>query len=222
MASRAHGERGVETRELILAVAERLFAERGVHVVSNRQIGEAAGQGNSAAVGYHFGTKTDLVRTLARKHAEDVERLRIEMLPRVVGSCEVRDWVACLVRPITAHMAALGTPTWYARFTAQVMSDPSLHQATVEDSMSSPTVQTLLEGLNRCLPELPPLVHAERGVMARHLIIQMCVERERALAEGTQTFQPSWGELATSLTDTLTALWLAPTTARHRQQKASS
>jgi hypothetical protein len=28
--------------------------------------------------------------------------------------------VACLVRPLTEHLAALGTPTWYARFTAQV------------------------------------------------------------------------------------------------------
>ncbi|MYS36760.1 TetR family transcriptional regulator [Streptomyces sp. KhCrAH-43] len=217
MGDRARAERGNETRQLIMAAAERLFAERGVHVVSNRQIGEAAGQANSAAVGYHFGSKTDLVRAVARLHAEEVERLRIQMLPQVVGSGEVRDWVACLVRPITDHMAALGSPTWYARFTAQVMSDPSLHQATVEDSMSSPTVQALLEGLNRCLPQLPPMVHAERGVMARHLIIQMCVERERALAEGLQTFQASWDQLATSLTDAITGIWLAPVTARDEQ-----
>lgn len=206
-------ERGDATRELILVTAERLFAERGVYAVSNRQISEAAGQGNSAAVGYHFGTKTDLVRAVAHGHAEQVERLRTGRLPDVIRSTGVRDWVACLVRPITEHMAALGSPTWYARFSAQVLSDPALRQATVDDSMNSPTVQALLEGLNRCLPDLPGPVHAERGVMARHLIIQMCVERERALAEGLPTFQPRWDDLATGLIDAIVGLWQAPVTA---------
>ncbi|WP_272459542.1 TetR/AcrR family transcriptional regulator [Polyangium jinanense] len=49
---------GSETREVILAAAERLFAEHGVAAVSNRQVSEAAGQGNNFAVGYHFGTST--------------------------------------------------------------------------------------------------------------------------------------------------------------------
>ncbi|MDU0294099.1 TetR family transcriptional regulator, partial [Saccharothrix longispora] len=49
------------TRLRLLAAAERLFAERGLYAVSNRQISAEAGQGNNAAVGYHFGTKADLV-----------------------------------------------------------------------------------------------------------------------------------------------------------------
>ena len=212
VAAKVRAGRGEETRELILATAERLFAERGVQAVSNRQVGEAAGQANSAAVGYHFGSKVDLVRAVAGGHAAEVEKIRIRLLPEVMGSTEVRDWVMCLVRPITEHMAALGSPTWYARFTAQVMADPVLHRATVDDSMNSSTVLALLKGLNQCLPQLPSLVHAERGVMARHVIVQMCVERERALADGLPTFQHGWAELATSLTDVITGLWLAPVT----------
>jgi len=210
MAGRARVERGHETRERIMSTAEKLFAERGVNAVSNRQIGEAAGQGNIAAVGYHFGSKVDLIRAIAGNHAGQVEQIRVRLLPEVVGSSEVRDWVACLVRPITEHMAELGSPTWYARFAAQVMADPALNRATVDDSMSSPTVQALLKGLNRCLPDLPNDVHAERGVMTRHLIIQLSVERERALAAGLPTFQQRWSDLATSLIDAVTGLWLAP------------
>ncbi|HEX2214632.1 MAG TPA: TetR family transcriptional regulator, partial [Mycobacterium sp.] len=45
-------ERASVTREAILTAAERLFAEHGVYAVSNRQVSEAAGQGNNAAVGY--------------------------------------------------------------------------------------------------------------------------------------------------------------------------
>ena len=48
-------------RQVIIETAERLFAEHGVFAVSNRQIAEAAGQGNTAVVGYHFGTKTDQI-----------------------------------------------------------------------------------------------------------------------------------------------------------------
>jgi len=202
-----------------MATAERLFAERGVNAVSNRQISEAAGQGNIAAVGYHFGSKVDLICTIARTHAERVEQIRVRQLPETVGSNEVRDWVACLVRPITEHMAELGSPTWYARFAAQVMADPALRRVTVDDSMNSPTGQALLKGLNRCLPDLPATVHVERGVMTRHLIIQMSVERERALAEGLPTFQPSWSDLATSLIDAITGLWVAPATERDERHQ---
>ena len=37
-----------------------------MYAVSNRQISEAAGQGNNAAACYHFGTRTDLLRAIER------------------------------------------------------------------------------------------------------------------------------------------------------------
>ena len=40
-------DRASSTREAILTAAERLFAEHGVYAVSNRQVSEAAGQGNN-------------------------------------------------------------------------------------------------------------------------------------------------------------------------------
>ena len=74
--------RAQATREAILTVAERMFAEHGVIAVSNRQVSEAAGQGNNTAVGYHFGTKADLVRAIVRRHAAPIEELRREMVTR--------------------------------------------------------------------------------------------------------------------------------------------
>src|ERR1700712_2612599 len=104
------------TREAILTAAERLFAEQGVFAISNRQVSEAAGQGNNAAVGYHFGTKTDLVLAIVNKHSLQVEEARARMLVETEGSTDIRAWISCLVRPSTQHMAELGTPSWYARF----------------------------------------------------------------------------------------------------------
>lgn len=211
MTSKLRAERVSVTRERILTAAERLFAEHGVFAVSNRQVSEAAGQGNNAAVGYHFGTKTDLVRAIVRRHAEPVDRIREQMLAGMRESADVRDWVACLVRPVTEHLAAQGNPTWYARFIAQVVTDPSL-RAILEETHASPSLRKTLEGFNRCLPELPAEVRAERGDMARQLIMHVCAERERALAEGAPTPRSSWHGTATGLIDALVGLWLAPVT----------
>ena len=43
----ARSDRASTTQEAILTAAERLFAEHGVFAVSNRQVSEAAGQGNN-------------------------------------------------------------------------------------------------------------------------------------------------------------------------------
>jgi AcrR family transcriptional regulator len=180
--------------------------------VSNRHISEAAGQGNNAAVNYHFGTKVDLVRAIARKHFGRIERLREELVDAIDGDGELRDWVACLVRPSTSYLHELGSPTWFARFSAQVMTDPALRAIIAEESLSSPTLARAVEGLNRCLDGLPPDVRAERGDMARQLMIHMTAERERALAEGAPTPRASWNDAGTGLIDAVTGLLLAPVT----------
>lgn len=99
-------------------------------------------------------------------------------------------------------------------FRAQVNADPALHQITVEDSLTSPSLRQFLDGLNRCLPDLPAEVHAERGNMARHLIVEMCVERERALAEDIPVLWSSWHDVAVGLIDAIAGLWTAPVTPR--------
>ncbi|MEU8781110.1 TetR family transcriptional regulator [Streptomyces sp. NPDC048637] len=208
----ARAEQVSETRERILNAAERLFAERGVYAVSNRQVSEAAEQGNNAAVGYHFGTKADLVRAITRKHTEQIEQARVRMLAGVGDASDIGDWVACLVRPTTEHLASTGSPTWFARFCAQVMTDPALQDIVAEEALASPALRQTLEGLNRCLPELPADVHIERGAMARRLIVHTCAEHERALAGSTSTPRASWHDAATGLIDAIVGLWRAPVT----------
>ncbi|MEU0877240.1 TetR/AcrR family transcriptional regulator [Lentzea sp. NPDC005914] len=207
----SRAERAHATRELILTAAERLFAEHGVLAVSNRQVSEAAGQGNNTAVGYHFGTKADLVRAIARKHLAQIEEIRQRMVAEAVAG-DVRSWIGCLVRPVTEHLAAVGSPTWFARFGAQVMTDPTLRPIIVEETQSSPSLVRLLAGLDACLPDLPEEVRQERFDMARQLLVHMIAERELALAEGTPTPRASWHDAANGLVDALAGLWLAPVT----------
>jgi AcrR family transcriptional regulator len=210
-ASRAiRAERASSTQGAILKAAERLYAEHGVFAVSNRQVSEAAGQGNNAAVGYHFGTKTDLVRAIIRRHSVPIEQARTQMLAEMGDSSDVRDWVTCLVRSSTVHMAELGSPTWYARFIAQCMTDPGLREIIIEETLSSATLRAVRDGLERCLSHLPVDVREERNDMARQLMVHMTAERERALAEGTHTPRANWHDAGTGLIDAIVAIWQAP------------
>jgi AcrR family transcriptional regulator len=207
-------DRGSETRELILVTAERLFAEHGVEAVSNRQVSEAAGQSNNSAVSYHFGTKEDLVLAIVRRHYESVERRRTEMLAEITRSPDLRDWLSCLVRPITEHLASLGSPSWYARFLAQVTTHPSWRALVSKEALSSRSMQQTIEGTFRLVPRLPEEVLQERSYMGRLMLVHMCAERERALHEGTAPPRSTWESTAAGLVDALVGLWLAPVTAR--------
>jgi AcrR family transcriptional regulator len=180
--------------------------------VSARQIGEAAGQGNTAAVGYHFGTKEDLVRAIVRHHIPRIERLRSRILAEAEGSTEVRAWVRCLIVPMTEYLDALGNPSWFARFHAQATAEPGLRVIVREESQSAPSLVASLDGLRRCLPGLAEEVREERSGMARVLMLHTCAERERALAEGLPTTRGSWAETAAGLVDVTASLWLAPPT----------
>jgi AcrR family transcriptional regulator len=202
--------RAAATRAAILDAAERLFAERGVLAVSNRQIGEAAGQGNTAVVGYHFGAKQDLVRAVVHRHTTRIEGLRAAALTATEGLSDVRAWLGCLVRPLTGYLDALGAPTWFARFHAQLTTEPAYREIVTQESLGSPALLATIEGLNRCLPDLPAEVRLERGDMTRLLMVHVCAERERALAEGAPTPRDSWEATAAGLVDALVGLWLAP------------
>ncbi|MGP3942537.1 hypothetical protein [Streptomyces sp. 6N106] len=142
------------------------------------------------------------------------------MLEEIRGSREVRDWVACPVRPAPEHLATLGLPSWYARFAVQVMTDPLLRAIVTDEALTREPLRETLYGLGRCLDTLPAEVRAQRGDMARQLITHTCAERERALAEGTSTRQPSWDDTAGALTDAITGLLLAPVTPRSPAKEA--
>lgn len=131
MASAAE-QGSASTREVLAQVAERLFAERGVHVVSNRHISEAAGQGNNTAISYHFGTKQDLIHAILQKHRESIDNIRGHLINDISNPSDLREWVTVAVRSITVHIQRLGPTSWYARFAAQIAADPAFYEINTD------------------------------------------------------------------------------------------
>ncbi|MEV6349061.1 TetR/AcrR family transcriptional regulator [Actinoplanes sp. NPDC051851] len=189
--------RSGNTRLLILTAAERLFAVHGIAAVSNRQICEAAGQANNSVIAYHFGTRDDLIRAIVAHHQSDIERRRDAMPP----STTPYDGVVRLVRPILDHYAALGRPSWYARFAAQVTTDPALRHLVIDEVMAQPSMRRALADLGRYTADLPPHALRQRADMSRLLIVHMCAEFEQSLADGTA--DTTWDQTAEVLVDAL-------------------
>jgi hypothetical protein len=111
-----------------------------------------------------------------------------------------------------------------------VMTDPAYYNIVVKDALSSESLVQVIDGINRCLPELPIDVRVERNLMARNLLVHTCADRERALARGdrklgmaegsgSSPLHPgasapwtSWETAGTRLIDAVVGLWLAPVT----------
>ena len=204
------GRQAAGTREAIMATAERLFAEHGVTAVSSRQISEAAGQGNNAAVGYHFGSKDELIRAIVHRHDEAIERSRRRFVDRVGAEGTPRAWVVCLVLPFTEHLAAAGATSWYARFLVQMSTDPALREIIDDEVLNSSQIVRIGQGLQPYLAALPTAVREERLQMIRSLLLHTCAERERALAASGEAPGPAWERTAGTLVDAITGLLLAP------------
>jgi len=197
-----------DTQRRLLETAERLFAERGVHAVSNRQVAEAAGQGSNSAVGYHIGTKSDLIAAIVGMHAVPMDRLRDAMVRRAAGSTELRDHAACLVLPLTSHLADLGVPSWYARFAVQVTADPAL-RVTIREATATPALRRALAAIHEHSRDLPAPAAMLRGGMVGNVIMHACAEREQALADGLAGDTDSWAETGRLLIDAVTGLLTA-------------
>ncbi|OZC76339.1 TetR/AcrR family transcriptional regulator [Rhodococcus sp. 15-649-1-2] len=205
--------RSARTRDVILCAAERLYAESGVAAVSNRHVSEASGQGNNAAVAYHFGTKADLVRAIVVKHSTRIEDLRSQRLSRATDPHDLRSWLTCLIRPSTDYLATLGSPTWFARFNAQVLTDPEMRGIAMDVARSQSSLMAVVSGVSDCVREIPVDVRENRFEMARMLMTYIPARHELTMAEGRHPSDvDTWDLCGTRLIDALVGMWQASVT----------
>jgi len=73
-----------KTRGQIVAAAEKIFAEKGFRAMTLRAVTKAA-RVNLAAVNYHFGSKTNLMRAIIERRMDPINAERIERLDSFVA-----------------------------------------------------------------------------------------------------------------------------------------
>lgn len=187
-----------DAAEHLKAVALKLFAERGIDGVTVRQIAEAAGQKNHAAVGYHFGSKEELVRELIVDGARliDVQRNRwLDSAEAAGGPHSVLEVVEGLVRTSLNP----DPPEWgecYNRFVVVLgLSHRALFMDALEGRWNSGYLRCF-EHIRRLMPGLPRKVVNQRLLFMGAALGGILASRESELADRTRP-HPMWSSDAT-------------------------
>jgi AcrR family transcriptional regulator len=144
-----------ETREQLLAAAERLFAERGFAGVSVRVIAAEAGV-NWSLVGYYFRGKDGLLAEVYRRHCTtlNAERLRLLGEARRIG-LQLESVIEAFVRPALAEIQRADGRNQYSRLRAMLAAeDAPLFAQLVADNFDQSS-RTFVAALRECLPDLP-------------------------------------------------------------------
>jgi AcrR family transcriptional regulator len=141
-------------KDRLLDAAERLFAQRGYHGVSIRDITEAAGA-DVALVNYHFGTKRALLTRVFERRAEILNRERMQQLeavrPGPDGALDLEAVVNAFMEPLILR-SARGGRGWKSYFAliAQVNNSPEL--SVLMTRHFDPVVHKFVEVLTAALP----------------------------------------------------------------------
>jgi AcrR family transcriptional regulator len=130
-----------ETRDRLLAAAERLFADRGFDEVTVREICAEA-RANLAAVNYHFGDKLGLYRQVLHR-AIDAVRAATEAAREAGIGLSPEDQLRAYIRLFLQRLLAPGQQTVHKLINREV-SDPS----PVLDELVEQAVRPRLEYLS--------------------------------------------------------------------------
>ncbi|MCV7205674.1 TetR/AcrR family transcriptional regulator [Mycolicibacterium peregrinum] len=161
--TRRRNASGETTRVMLMEVAERLFATRGLEAVTLREIQEAAGQSNTSVIRYHFGSRDGLIRALIvhrqRTLGSDRQKMLEEM--REQGKeADPRAVVWLLVRPLANSIEA---GEMFVPFLARLSEDPRARSDYWPDHLDDEWTQDRVEELvDSALQDLPERVRRGR------------------------------------------------------------
>jgi AcrR family transcriptional regulator len=156
-----------DTKDRIMDVAERLFADQGFAATSLRQITAEAGV-NLAAVNYHFKSKEALLSAVIERTLGPINQRRMELVDQIEacsgdGRIDLRDAVMAFMRPaFEAKSKAIRADTMrhFPRLMARVMAEPGEWVAPV-----------LLPALHQITNRFMPLFQRAMGIDNRTTVL---------------------------------------------------
>jgi AcrR family transcriptional regulator len=158
------GRDASETRERLLRAGERLFAQHGIDAVRVREINQLAGQRNSSALHYHFGSREGLLAAIRERHRGPIEDRRIAMLDALEADGRTDDLRALVETIVVPFAAELATESGrdYLRILPQVTGRLGLPVGRLPDAFGPDGIRRSLRYAHRCLADLPLILREER------------------------------------------------------------
>jgi len=213
------------TREHIICVAEKLFAEEGIDQISLRQITQAAGQKNASAIHYHFGSKDALVDAIYDLRMGAINRRRAEMFADLKSQGKTRDLynlVDAVVQPLAECLLSTNPTNFYVQFAARAMEHPRYYKMAWRRGKAGRAFAQLFDAIEDALPDLPPEVFSQRfGMSLRQVFRELSVHHQTHLA-GRNRAKANTALFVSNLVDSMTAALSAPISARTQAHLASN
>jgi AcrR family transcriptional regulator len=148
------------TRERLLDTAERLFAQRGFHAVSIRDVTSAA-KVDVSLVHYHFGSMRELLAEVIARRASFVNRVRLDALAAIQrerrpGVPSAEEVLHAFADPLW-DLLGQADPGWnnYFALIAQVNNSPELARPLMTQHYNE-CVQRFIDALMDALPDSEP------------------------------------------------------------------
>ena len=206
-----------QTREQLLQAGERLFAGQGFDNVSLRQINTEAGQRNSSASHYHFGSKEALITAI---YAHRMERLNVRRnrmlaaLPPSSGPRPVIAMIEILIYPMVEEVENTEGGHNYIQFLSQLFSHPRMNLVDMWRSQFGESVGRVYYELRTALPDIPDEIFGPRFGLMWLLAVNALADRQR-LSQATATVVTYTLPVlfVSNLVDTLAGLIAAPVSA---------
>ncbi|MEM9938338.1 MAG: TetR/AcrR family transcriptional regulator [Pseudomonadota bacterium] len=148
------------TKAALIEAAERLFAEKGLGIVSVKEITNAAGARNPSAVHYHFGNIEVLIKEVFNKRYQAIEQERLARLAKVDAVDKRARLVALLEASIAPFMEQCleEEGRLYVRFCCQLLTDPRFDVVEVIQEANVSSILSLREELLESLQHIPKTV----------------------------------------------------------------
>jgi AcrR family transcriptional regulator len=171
-----------ETRRKLLDAAARTFAEQGVRNASMIEITRRAGQRNSGALHYHFGSREGVLCAVLAEHTEFLSRREGEL--RAAAQEGPADDVAAVVEAVVRPAAELAESGWRGRSFLLILADlveedPATFGPELLDVLARTGGHAVYAELTRRLPSLPEPVLVERLSLMTMIILRAVADRAR-------------------------------------------
>ena len=194
-----------ETRIRLIAEAERLFANQGIWRVRVQDIVAAAGQRNSSALSYHFGSRQGVLDAILRDHGEPIDQERGEVWAEVDDD-GTSALIQALILPLTARLAS-PSGRRYLRIVAQLSAEFS--RWDVDPIHVPANLNAILRLLRDQTPANNNAQRNERVLGMIQLMTASLAERARRLDVGDPVATDD-DMYASNLLDMLTGIIKAP------------